>query len=213
MQRVPYQHSREKSSTARKHCKSNNIILMPEFHILSKSPRTTSVASPCTEGWGSHWRALRAEAQHYSQLARGSQLEGETSLHVWVTADEGSSLVQQSNRSCWAVRTASEHPPSSNSQQHGARLWEGLTGERGCSARTRHRRDKTQHKQRLKVDRQTKLLWDHALHLKQRQRFSDKYDTRLPCQVRLYSANPQQSEHQCWQLMVPTSISLPFHMA
>lgn len=112
------------------------------------------------------------------------------------------------NTSCWAVRTASEHPPSSNSRQHGARLWEGLAGEPGCSARTRHCRDKAQHEHRLKVDRQTKLLWDHAPHLEQRQRFSDKYDARLPCRVRSFSADPQRSEHQCWQLMVPTSISL-----
>lgn len=209
MQRVPYQHSREKSSAARKHCKSNNIILMPEFHVLSKPPRTTSGASPRTEGWGGRWRVLRAEAQHYSQPARGSQLEDETSLHVWVTADGGSSLVQQSNTSCWAVRTTSEHPPSSNSRQHGARLGRA---DSGCSARTRHRCDKIQHEERLKVDRQTKLLWDHTLNLEQRQHFSDKYDAHLPCQVRLYSANPQQSEHQCWHLMVPTSISLPFHM-
>lgn len=142
MQRVPYQHSREKTSAARKHSKSNSIILMPEFHILSKSPGT-SVASPRTEGWGSRWWALPAEAQHYSQPARGSQPEDETTLHVWVTADGGSSLVQQSNRSCWAVCTSSQHLPSSNSPQDGARLWEGLTGERGCSARTRHRRDNT----------------------------------------------------------------------
>lgn len=116
--------SREKSSAARKHCKSNNIILMPEFHILSKSPRTTSVASPRTKGGGSHWRALPAEAQHYSQPWRGSQLEDETSLHIWVTADRSSSLVQQSNTICWAVHTASQHPPSSNSRQ----MWSAPLG-------------------------------------------------------------------------------------
>lgn len=107
----PTRHSREKSSTARKRCKSNNIILMPEFHVLSKSARTTSVASPRTEGPGSRWRALPAEAQHYSRPVRESQPGDETSLHVWVRADGGSSLVQQSNRSCWAVCTTSEHQP------------------------------------------------------------------------------------------------------
>lgn len=76
------------------------------------------------------------------------------------------------------------------------------------SACTRHRHDKIHCEERFKVDRQTKLLSDHVLNLEQRQRFSDKYDAHLPCQIHLYSANPQQSEHQCWHLMVPTSISL-----
>lgn len=79
---------------------------------------------------------------------------------------------------------------------------------------TRHRHDKICYEERFKVDRQTKLLWDHALNLEQRQCFSDKYDAHLLCQIRSYSANPQQSEHQCWHLMVPTSISLclsPWH--
>jgi len=70
---------------------------------------------------------LASAACRRSQPARELQLYHETSLHLLVTADRGSSLVRESNTSCRTVRTTSQHPPPLNGRQDGALLWKGLT--------------------------------------------------------------------------------------